>query len=191
MLRSSPWPTSGAPGAVARAGSVSAPTLNIIRMDIMRVCMVPNCCAPWRRPPSTKASPSTSRLFARIEPIERRLHDHDQPGLQGEDRNEQFGQVAQRRLQDPGGARPHAGGRVGRSRRPPRRPARPAPPPTRRTQSRCSPHRVTRPAIAASAAPPRGVRSSGPRPQRPRRAAPGVGCLPVAPVSVMVVTRDQ
>ena len=58
-----------------------------------------NRCTPCRRPPTRNPRPSTSRMFDRIEPMMRGLHDGDQPSLKREEADEQLRQVAQRALQ--------------------------------------------------------------------------------------------
>ena len=54
-------------------------------VEIIRVGCVPNCCVPCFSPPTKNASPSTSRLFARIEPTSAACTTTHQPGLQRED----------------------------------------------------------------------------------------------------------
>ena len=64
-----------------------------------------SCCVPCLSPPTRNASPSTSSRLARIEPMSAAWTTADQSRLEGEQGDEQLGQVAQRRLQHAGRAR--------------------------------------------------------------------------------------
>ena len=54
---------------------------------------------PWRRPPATNAQPSTSTALAEDRADQGGLHHGGQAVAQGEQPDEQLGQVAERRLQ--------------------------------------------------------------------------------------------
>ena len=82
--------------------------------------MIPSC---ERRAPTTITRPSTSSALARIEPTIAVCATTSSPFLQREDHDEQLRQVAERRLQHPGDARPEALAELlGRERDDPRQP---------------------------------------------------------------------
>ena len=85
-------------------GIAHAVTESSIRTTMVRARAEPSCWVPCLRPPTRNARPSTSSRLARIEPDQRGLDHVDQPGPQREDADEQLRQVAERRLQDAGGA---------------------------------------------------------------------------------------
>ncbi len=69
MLNWPSWPAAGVCNAAVRVGTASAATASSVSVAIIRGWRESKCCTPWRAPPTTNASPSTSRLLARIEPI--------------------------------------------------------------------------------------------------------------------------
>ena len=70
-IRESPtsWVAAGAWSADVRLGSSRTPTDTSISVMSSRADGAENVCVPWRKPPTTKASPRTSRMLARIEPM--------------------------------------------------------------------------------------------------------------------------
>ncbi len=75
-----------------------------VRVEIVRARTELNVCVPLRSPPTTNAIPSTSTLFARIEPTSAAWTTLDEALVQREQRDEELGQVAERRLDDAGAA---------------------------------------------------------------------------------------
>ena len=117
----------------ASDGIAIAVTESSISTTMVRARSEPSCWVPCLRPPTRNASPSTSSRLARIEPTKRGPHHVHQPGLEREDADEQLGEVAQRRLQHAGRARPEPVAELLDRRGPPaRRAGRPRPPRRRR-----------------------------------------------------------
>ena len=59
-----------------------------------------NVWIPWRSPPTRTLAPRTSSRLPMIEPGDRGLDDVDEAGLEGEERDDQLGDVAERRVED-------------------------------------------------------------------------------------------
>ena len=105
-LSSWAWPASGAPGAVARVGIASAATARTSRTAIVRTGAAPNALDAVPPAAEEERQPEDEQAVGQDRPDQRGLDDDDQAGLEREDRDEQLGQVAQRRLEDAGLARP-------------------------------------------------------------------------------------
>ena len=56
---------------------------------------------PWRRPPIRTLAPRTSKQVADDRARQRRLDDFDEAGLEGEEGDDELGDVAERRVEDP------------------------------------------------------------------------------------------
>src|SRR2546421_2234598 len=68
ILKASSCLDAGVCKKYTRVGKMSADTDSSASVAIMRGTSEAKRCVPWRKPPTKKASPSTSRLFPRIEP---------------------------------------------------------------------------------------------------------------------------
>ena len=97
--------SAGAWNACASDGVAIVAAARSASVDTIRVRSELNRCTPFFRPPTKKAIPSTSTLFARIEPTRADCTTVTSPLLQREEGDEQLGQVAERRLDDAGPAR--------------------------------------------------------------------------------------
>ncbi len=64
--------------------------------DLLAEALDARCC----RPPTSTLAPRTSSRLPMIEPVSDRLDDVDQAGLQREERDDQLGDVAERRVED-------------------------------------------------------------------------------------------
>ena len=95
----------GAWNACASDGIAIVAAASSARVETIRARSELNCCVPFFSPPTTKAIPSTSTLLARIEPTSAACTTVDEPVVQGEESDEELGQVAERRLHDARAAR--------------------------------------------------------------------------------------
>ena len=68
MLNPSSCPAAGVCSPAVRVGIIKAATASKVRLAIIRGACAGKRCDPYRKPPAKKASPSTKRLFPRIEP---------------------------------------------------------------------------------------------------------------------------
>jgi hypothetical protein len=102
-------PSCGSAGACmydARLGSTSAAVASTMRIAVARALSESNRRTPWRSPPTTDASPSTSGMFDRIEPMMAARATAISPALRAKNPDEQLGQAAKRALRHAGHARP-------------------------------------------------------------------------------------
>ena len=102
----SAWPcvSAGEWNACASDGIAIVAAASRVRVDTIRACPESNRCGPCRSPPTTNAIPSTSTLFARIEPTSAACTTSTSPRAEREDRDEELGQVAERGLDHTGAA---------------------------------------------------------------------------------------
>ena len=67
-LSPSSCPAAGVCSPEVSVGIINAATASNVRLAIIRGACAVKCCVPFRRPPTKNASPSTNKLFPRIEP---------------------------------------------------------------------------------------------------------------------------
>ena len=152
-------------------------------------------------PPTTNAIPSTSTLFARIEPTSAAWTTFDEPVVQREERDEELGQVAERRLDDARRRRSRAARRAARS--PCRRGARARPARRRRRRTSTTsfsagemaepPRATTATAVIAISMRSRLVTARGTYQPGPRRTSPigGGGPCRLMPITGLSGSSSQ
>ena len=115
---STAWPRSGPPGAVETVGIASAATARTSSDRDRPDRGASNTWRPLLQAAGEEGEAQHEQAVAQDRADQRRLREDHEALLQGEDRDEQLGQVAQRRLEDAGRARPEVVPRCRCPRRP-------------------------------------------------------------------------
>ena len=131
---------------------------------------------PWRNPPTSTLAPEDEQQVADDRARQRRLHDVDEAGLEREERDDELGDVAERRVEDAAHLRTGERARAAPWRGPRPRRGRGSPPPRRRRRSRRR-RAVRSRARSPGRSRPRHDRDAANRERRPStgRPDPGVG----------------